>query len=82
MKKWCQRRSNCEISFGLNKEDFPKIEFKNPNKVYKEVDYKFVRETVKNVWNTLSSRGGTEGKLLVHLIYVLRLENSVFSTGD
>ena len=52
-KKWLQWRRIWEVSIGVNKKDFPIIEFISPNKEHKEVDNKFIRETVENAWNTL-----------------------------
>ena len=73
-KKWLQWRRIWEVSFGINKKDFPKIEFTSPNKEHKEVDYEFIRETVENAWNILSDRGKTGDALLVHMMYVLGLK--------
>ena len=74
VKKWSQWRRICEVSFGFNKEDFPKIEFTSPKKEHKEVNYEFVRETVENAWNTLSNKGKTGDALLILLMYVLGLK--------
>ena len=74
VKKWSQRRRICDVSFGFNKEDFPKIEFTSLKKEHKEVDYEFVRETVENAWNTLSNKGKTGDALLIHSMYVLGLK--------
>ena len=73
-KKWLQWRRIWEVFFGINKKDFPKIEFTSPNKEHKEVDYEFIRETVENAWNILSDRGKTRDALLVHMMYVLGLK--------
>ena len=68
------KEKNCEISFGLNKEDFPKIDFTSPKKEHKEVDYEFVRETVENSWKTLLNKDKTGDALLIHLMSVLGLK--------
>ena len=36
-KKWCQWRRICEVSFGINKEEFPKIEFTSLKKEHKKL---------------------------------------------
>ena len=74
VQKWWQWRRICEVSFGVNREDFPKIEFTSPKKEHKQVDYELVRETVENAWNTLANKGKSGDALLIHLMYVLGLK--------
>ena len=73
-KKWLQWRRIWEVSIGVNKKDFPIIEFISPNKEHKEVDNKFIRETVENAWDTLWDRGKNGDALLFHMMYVLGLK--------
>ena len=66
VQKWWQWRRICEVSFGVNREDFPKIEFTSPKKEHKQVDYELDRETVENAWNTLVIRVNLE----MHCLFI------------
>ena len=72
-KKWKQWRRICQVSFGISKSNFPKIQFTSTAKTNKHVQLNLDKHDIENSWKTLANNGKIEDSLLMHIIYELGL---------
>ena len=70
MKQW---RRICQVSFGISKSNFPKIQFTSTSKTNKHVQLNLDKDDIENSWKTLANYGKIKISLLVHIIYELGL---------
>ena len=67
-KKLKQWRRICQVTFGISKMNFPKIQFTSTAKTNKHVQLNLDKDDIENSWKTLANNEKIDDSLLMHII--------------